>query len=118
MQGQDQAVDLEHDLVRVGIGPQVAADLGLHDGAEQRLQPGLHRAGQGIAHRAGPVIKLDGAAYEDSAGLNFHRHALHPVAKQRLHPWQTAFGLQGWVKNFLLEAAEIFADDRDLQLFA
>ena len=79
--------------------------------------PGHHRAGKAVAHRAGPVVKFDRTTDVDTARIDFHRGALHPVGKHGAHPRQATLGLQGGVKHLFLKTCVVLADNGDLQLF-
>ena len=61
MQRKNQAVDLERNLVRVGIDTELAFFLGLHDGSVHRVQPGLDGTCQRVAHGSRPVVEFDRA---------------------------------------------------------
>jgi hypothetical protein len=78
---QNQAVDFKGHLVGIGLFGQVALLYRHANRAVQGGHPGLHRTGQGVAHRARAVVKLHGAADENATGLNFDGDALHPVIK-------------------------------------
>ena len=81
IQAKDEAMNLEGHLLLVGIGAQVAGLLGLHQRAVHRGQPGSYRARQRVAHRTGPVVKLNRAADVEAARIDFNRGAHHPVLK-------------------------------------
>ena len=91
---------------------------GLHNGTAHGGQPGFDRAGQRIAHRAGPVVKLRRTADENTARLHLTHHQPHPVVKHHPHPWQPARGGQSGVKHLLLKLVEILTHHRNLQLLA
>ena len=52
VQREDQAVDLEQHLLRIGVGAQVPFVDREADGLPERRVPGLHHRHQRVAHRA------------------------------------------------------------------
>ncbi len=118
MQRQDVAVNLEHELLRIGVGLEMSHFDRLNDGAAHRVVPGLDHGDQRIAHRARAVVEFDRAGDVDAAGLHFHAHPLQPALHHGRQTRHAARLLDGAVKHLLLELVVIVADNRDLQLFA
>ena len=118
VQRKDQAVDLEQQLLDVGVGTQMAFDDGGADRPAERAMPGLDHRHQGVADRSGAVVELDRAADVDAARVDLDRDATHPAVEQRAQPRQAALGLHGRHEDLVLELGVILGDDRDLQLLA
>ena len=118
MQGQNNGVYFKSDLLRLGIGPQMAGFTCHLHGAVQSRHPGLYRGRQRITHRPAAVVKLNRAADENTTRLQLDSDPLHPVGKQRTHPRQAARLGQCGSENFIFKTPVVLAHHRDLQLFA
>ena len=117
MQRQNQAVNLEGNLVFVGILTQLARLPRLHHGSGHGGQPGAYRVSQGVTHRARPVVKFDRAADVDAARINFDRSAVHPVMKHGLQARQATRLRQHRKENLFFKAGVVFTHHGNLQFF-
>ena len=91
---------------------------GLLNRTANRVEPHLHRTGQGVAHGAWAVVELHGTADVDAARIDFHRGALHPVVKELAHAGQAARGFECGEKHLVLKTGVVLADHRHLQFVA
>src|ERR1035438_9655467 len=118
MDGENEAVDFEKQLPDVGIGAQMALANGGADRALERAPPCLHHGHEGVAHRARPVVELDGAADVDAARIDLDGDALEPAIEESMQARQAARLTHRRAKDLVLEARVVLAYDRDLQLLA
>ena len=61
MQDQDDAIEIEDQIARIGVGTQLAGLDRLLDGAHQFALPRQNHADQFIPHRTRPIVVFAGA---------------------------------------------------------
>ena len=108
--------DLEEQLQGIGVGAQMALlrSRGRSRARKRRL-PGLHHAGERVAHWARAVVELHCAADVDAARIELDRHPPHPALEEASAAGRDLFH-RG--KNTPPRSGGGTADDRDLQFLA
>src|SRR5258706_7451181 len=118
VQRQNQPIHGKHELVRVGIGPEVSDFNRLLDCAHQLALPRSDHADQKVAYRPGPIVVLHGSRNEHAAAFDFDAAAVDPARIHGLQPGETAWLLQAWKENVFDETPLVLFQHGDLQILA